>query len=113
MESLAKICLDEDTLFAKWHNITQGISLLEKAGRHGNGDAFAQLGIMYGSGTNVYKDEEKSFEYYQKSYNLRSGFGTNNLGVCYLDGTVCTKDIDKALKLFKKASDWGAFIILD
>ena len=107
MESLAKICLDEDTSFANWHNITQGISLLEKAGRHGNGDAFAKLGIMYGSGTNVYKDEEKAFEYYQKSYKLRSGFGTNNLGVCYLDGTVCTKDIDKALKLFKKASDWG------
>lgn len=107
MIAMANICLENDTLFANWHDVRRGISLLEKAGIHGNGDAYTQLGYMYESGTNVYIDEKKSFEYYTKAYKLRSGWGTNNLGVFYSNGTGCEKNIDKALELYTEASDWG------
>lgn len=101
---MANICFVKDSSF---YDVNRGIGLLEKAGRHGSGDAYAQLGAMYEWGTNVYIDERKAFEYYTKAYKFRSGWGTNNLGACYADGTGCEKNNEKALELYKKASDWG------
>lgn len=107
MRALASICLAEDSTYSNWHSVDRGIALLEKAGFHGDGDAYAELGSMYGYGNKVYKDEEKSFDYYNKAYELRSAWGTNNLAACYIDGTACEKNIDKAIELFKLSSEWG------
>lgn len=107
IRAMWRICLSEDSCYQEWHSVNRGIELLEKAGKLGDGDAYAELGIMYHMGDKVYKNNEKAFEYYTKAYELGSGSGTNNLGALYKDGIGCEKNIEKALSLFKQASDLG------
>lgn len=108
MIEMANISLSEDSLYVNWHDAKRGLSLLEKAGRHGDGDAYAQLGAIFGSGSkDVYVDEEKAFEYYLKAQKLKSEWGINNLAACFVDGIGCEKDIDKAISLFKESSELG------
>lgn len=107
MIQMASICLAEDSIYKKWHDVNRGISLLEKACRHGDSDAYAQLGLLYSEGNQVPLDEHKSFEYYKTAAKLKSGWGTNNLGACYFNGTGCEIDREKAIELFKIASELG------
>lgn len=107
MQHMSYICFSEDSIYNKWHNVERGISLLEKAGRHGDGDAYAYLGFRFDIGEGVYKDVDKAFEYYLKAYKLNSAWGANNLGSCYFGGKGCNKDVEQAVSLWTKASNIG------
>lgn len=107
MKALASICTSEDTIYKKWHNINQGIELLERAGELGDGEAYSTLGNMYYHGDGVIINYDKAFKYFKKAYELKNLWGTNNLGAMYFDGKGCEKDIPKAIALYKEASDGG------
>lgn len=109
MLTLAQIylCSPDDSLYKDLRNPSKGIELLEKAGTHGEGEAYTVLGQQYFTGINVNKDDKKSFECYKKAYELKSPMGTNNLGAYYFRGTGCTKDIKKAISLWKEAVKLG------
>lgn len=107
MKSLSKICLDEDTLFKKHYDVSRGINLLKKAGKLGDGDAYAELGVRYSYGKSVQKDDKKSIEYYNKAIDLKSAWGANNLGAAYQNGSGVEKNLNRAIELYRKAADWG------
>lgn len=110
MLALAQIylCSPDDSLYKDLRNPSKGIELLEKAGIHGEGDAYATLGEQYFNGINVNKDDKKSFEYYQKAYALKSPNGANNLGADYYQGIGCKKDIKKAISIWEEAVKYGS-----
>lgn len=110
MITLAQIylCSPDDSLYKDLRNPSKGIELLEKAGIHGGADAYWVLGQQYFNGINVNKDDKKSFECYQRAYELKSPTGANNLGAYYLQGIGCKKDIKKAIKIWEDAVKYGS-----
>lgn len=105
MKALFSIYLSEDTIYNKWKNTQMGIDLLKRAGKLGDGDAYASLGVLYNGGEHVYKDDDKYFEYTQKGAELGSAMAICNLGVAYASGYGVEKDLDKAVALWSQASE--------
>ena len=113
MLMLSKIYLvSEDDVdydeFKSYINIGKGLSLLQKAANHGDGEACWRLGNEYFNGNNVDKDDNKYFEYSKKAFELGDARGANNLGAAYMDGVGCEKDINKAINVWEKAVDLGS-----
>lgn len=108
MNHLSAIYLSEDTICRKWKDTQTGIDLLKRAGKLGDGDAYAQLGAFYSMGNeHVCKDDDKYFEYTQKGAELGSAWAICNLGVAYASGYGVEKDLDKAVELWRQSSDMG------
>ena len=105
MRGLGYIYLSEDSVFVKYHNPEQGLTLLRKAVKFGDARACNLLGWRYESGSNVNVDYKEAFEMYKKADEYGSGEGSYNLGRCYMSGIGCEKDFDKAEECFIRAAD--------
>lgn len=102
------LCSEDDKKFKLYRNPRRGVELLEKAARHGSGEAYMELGMLYNEGINVDKDDNKFYEYNKKGYDLGNAAAANNLGGCYLNGTGCEKDVKRAISIWKKAVKMGS-----
>ena len=72
-----------------------------------NGDAEAQcrLGIMYGEGQNVKRDNEQAFYWLKKSYEQGKVEAQCLLAMAYATGSGVERDETQALKLLKQVED--------
>lgn len=109
MVNLAMIYFAEksDSLKGRYHNPDQAIQLLKKAMKHGNAEAFSNMGRLYYVGEYIAKDDEKAFECYKKATELNSAEGAFSLGLAYINGTGCEKDVDKGIETWIKAAELG------
>lgn len=108
MVEMAWLCLSEDSAYQNIHNPQKGIELLKKAAKHGNGEAYDDLGSIYYNGKFLQKDDSKAFECFQKATELKSANGAFNLGFAYLNGTGCEKNIAKGIETWKLAVKYGS-----
>ena len=81
-------------------------ALIEKAE---GGDAEAQylLGLNYGLGIGVLKDEEEEVKWYRLAADQGHAEAQQNLGVMYDNGQGVLKDFKQAVKWYRKAADRG------
>ena len=108
MLNLVRIYTSPDSTLQKYYNEKEALSLVRKAMRHGDGDAFDLLGCWYAEGFVVEKDDEKAFESFLKADEYESINGTLNLGTSYLMGRGCERDLKKAEQLWLKATNKGS-----
>ena len=87
-----KVCLQKDM---------EAIKNLSNAG-----GAYVQyvLAWMYSYGVGVEKDEEKAFEWYEKSAKQNYAPAQNNLALMYLEGVGVEKDEEKAFEWYEKSA---------
>jgi len=78
MCSLGQIYCSADE---KYHDVNNGIKLLENAAKLGNTDAMNYLSMCYESGENVDKDDEKSINYARKSFEKGNAYAGFLLGL--------------------------------
>lgn len=107
MYLLAMVYSSDDPNLQKYHNPQEALSLLEKSASIGNSDARIALATWYDSGTNVNKDHQKAFGFFQLADKYGNAEGTRNLAICYKNGEGCEKDLVMAEKLYIKAADKG------
>ncbi|MBR1378757.1 MAG: sel1 repeat family protein [Bacteroidaceae bacterium] len=108
MLNLARIYTSTDSTLQKYHNEKEALSLVRKAMRHGDGDAYDILGCWYAEGFIVEKDDAKAFECFVKADEYESINGTLNLGTNFLTGRGCERDLKKAEQLWLKAANKGS-----
>jgi len=79
------------------------------------GDAYAQtsLGLIYSSGKDVTKNDQKAFEYFTKAANQNNIKAQAMLGSMYYYGKGTSKNIQKALELYTKACQKGYILACD
>ena len=69
----------------------------------GNASAQYNLGVMYGNGRGVLKDDKQTVKWYQKAADQGYAKAQFNLGVMYAYGEGVLKDLSKAKYWIKKA----------
>jgi len=71
------------------------------------GDAVAQftLGVVYGDGVGVAKDEAEAVKWYRRAAEQNHALARNNLGACYHNGQGVAKDYLEAVKWYRKAAE--------
>ena len=65
------------------------------------------LGVCYGNGIGVAKDEKKAVYWYTKAAEQGYAIAQNNLGRCYDNGIGVEKDEKKAVEWYTKAAEQG------
>lgn len=106
MNELASIYLSDDTAWNNY-NPQKGIELYKKAAKHGSGDAYDNLAVLYYCGKELPKDDSMALELWKKATNLGSASGTYNLGYAYITGIGCLKDLKKGEEIWKLAVQRG------
>ena len=86
---------------------TNIFSILRQQAEKGNPIAQNYLGICYGYGIGVAKDEKIEVEWYRKAAEQGLAAAQNNLGCCYAEGIGVAKDEKKAVEWYRKAAEQG------
>ena len=86
---------------------TNIFSILRQQAEKGNPIAQNYLGICYGYGIGVAKDEKIEVEWYRKAAEQGLAAAQNNLGCCYAEGIGVAKDEKKAMAWYRKAAEQG------
>src|SRR5439155_555911 len=63
------------------------------------------LGVCYGGGQGVAKDEAEAVKWYRKAAGQNDALAQYSLGCCYANGLGVTKDYVEAVKWFRKAAE--------
>jgi len=80
-----------------------------KAADQGNDKAIWNLGLMYGQGRGVYKDEQEAAKYFRSAADLGNSSAMYSLGLAFLYGSGTVKDYAEAYRWFlKSANEQGA-----
>lgn len=110
MMKLSSIYLNSsnDSSLTKYQNKDKAIELLKKAMKHGDSDAYQQMGYLYGVGEAVQKDDKKSFELTQRAYEMNNSVAAFNLAFKYIDGIGTEKDVAKGIKVWERAVELGS-----
>jgi TPR repeat protein len=72
-----------------------------------NIDALPWVGVIYGEGLGVAKDDAEAVRWYQKAADQGNNAGQNNLGEMYQLGRGVAKDDAEAVRWYRKAADQG------
>lgn len=96
-----------DSSLSKYQNKDKAIELLKKAMRHGDSDAYSQMGNLYRVGEGVQKDDKKAFELTQRAYEMNNAYAAFNLAFFYIDGVGTEKDVAKGIKIWERAAELG------
>jgi serine/threonine protein kinase/TPR repeat protein len=84
------------------------LPLLDTACTGGDGEACADLGMMYGYKLGVTQDVKKSASFFTRACDLNNPDGCYNIGNFYYVGTLNTADDARARPLLTKACDEGS-----
>src|SRR5437879_3626977 len=79
------------------------VELYQNGADEGHASDQFTLGVCYGDGIGVDKDEQKAVELYQKAADQGYASAQFNLGVCYGNGIGVERDEQKAVELYQKA----------
>ncbi len=85
----------------------EGAELLSKASELGDAEAQMYLGICYGTGRGVKKDQHKAIELVEKAVAQGHIRAHTVLGACYSLGYGVKQDFVKAAELFEYAASYG------
>lgn len=107
MVEMAQLCMSEDSTYQTIHNPQRAIELLKKATRHGSGEAYFIMGNCYYNGKYLPKDDDKAFECWSKSVELKCFEAASNLAYAYIYGVGCDKDIQKGIDQYLLATKHG------
>lgn len=108
MVNLAILYANKGGDYENYENRKRVVPLLQKAIKHGDGDAADILGQYYSEGFIVEKDDNKAFEYFTQADKFGSINGTLNLSVMYFAGRGTSEDAKKGAQLLKKAAHRGS-----
>lgn len=108
MVEMAQLCMSEDSTYQTIHNPQRAIELLKKATRHGSGEAYFIMGNCYYNGKYLPKDDDKAFECWSKSVELKCFEAASNLAYAYIYGVGCAKDVQKGIDQYKLAIKHGS-----
>ena len=86
---------------------TNIFSILRQQAEKGNPIAQNYLGICYGYGIGVAKDEKIEVEWYRRAAEQGFARAQDNLGCCYAEGIGVAKDEKKAMAWYRKAAEQG------
>ena len=90
-------------------NYQQAFEYYDYGCRADNADSCNNLGVLYGRGEGVSKDNHKATELYEKACHLGdTEFGCSNAGVHYFNGDGVFTDKQKAFELFEKGCNAGS-----
>jgi TPR repeat protein len=78
-----------------------------KAADQGDAEAQYNLGLCYGVGSGVPKDEVEAVKWYRKAAEQGNAEAQSDLGNCYAHGTGVKMDEVEAVKWYRKAVDQG------
>jgi len=81
--------------------------LLKPLAEKGNDKAQYNLGIMYGKGQGVPKNDTEAAKWFRKAAERGNAFAQVNLGFMYAKGQGVPKDDTEAVKWFRKAAEQG------
>ena len=79
-----------------------------KAAKQGLAEAQFNVGICYGEGEGIEKDEKKAFVWFSKAAEQSYDKAQYNVGVCYKNGEGIEKDEKKAFEWYLKAAEQGS-----
>lgn len=108
MVDMAQLCMSDDSTYQTIHNPQRAIELLKKATRHGSGEAYFIMGNCYYNGKYLPKDDNKAFECWSKSVELKYFEAASNLAYAYIYGVGCAKDVQKGIDQYKLAIKHGS-----
>jgi len=80
---------------------------VRKAAEQGNASAQYLLGVAYGNGEGVAKDQVEAVKWYRKAAEQGLAEAQYNIGVAYDDGEGVAKDQVEAVKWYRKAAEQG------
>ena len=83
------------------------VRLLKPLADQGAAWAQSQLGVMYGSGQGVPKDDAQAVKWYRLAADQGEAVAQYNLGNMYANGQGVPKDDAQAVKWFRLAADQG------
>ncbi|MBE3039526.1 MAG: sel1 repeat family protein [Chloroflexi bacterium] len=81
--------------------------ILRKKAEAGDGNAMTNLGVMYGDGRGVAKDEREAVSWYRKAAESGNAGAMHNLGLMYGQGRGLEKDEIEAYVWLSTASAFG------
>lgn len=81
--------------------------LYQQACNDGNAHGCIKLGLLYGRGTGVTKDEVRAAGLFQQGCNGGDAWGCINLGNDFFEGTGVTKDNARAAGLYQQGCNGG------
>ncbi len=108
MLDLGRVFISEDSVLAKYHDVNKGLDLIQKAAKHGSGEAYTVLGKCYYFGDDVNKDDDKAYDNYKKAYKLRDAEGAFLYAFKFIEGRGIEKDILKGIEIWKDAAEYGS-----
>ena len=91
-----RLCVPKEAVL--WHR---------KAAEQGHANAQFNLGVMYGDGWCVPKDDREAALWYRKAAEQGHAGAQSNLGVMYRDGRGVPKDDGEAVLWYRKAAEQG------
>lgn len=74
----------------------------------GDAKAMLELGVLYGTGDGVEKDEYKAVEWFHKAAILGNAAAQLNLGIAYERGMGAQLDLNEAIKWYEEAAKNGS-----
>jgi TPR repeat protein len=80
---------------------------LVKKAKAGDASAQRNLGVCYGGGQGVGKDEKEAVKWFTKAAEQGEMHAQTTLGFCYRYGIGVTKDEKEAVKWFTKSAEQG------
>ena len=83
------------------------VPLLQKAADLGDATAQHRLGVCYGAGLGIQRDEKEAVKYFQLAADQGDIPAKYNLAFCYLEGTGVAQDTGKAEELLLSCADQG------
>ena len=83
------------------------VPLLQKAADLGDATAQRRLGVCYGAGLGIQRDEKEAVKYFQLAADQGDIPAKYNLACCYLEGTGVAQDTGKAEELLLSCADQG------
>ncbi|RGB36605.1 kinase-like domain-containing protein [Rhizophagus diaphanus] len=90
------------------HNVTSQEIYNWLLNNQDNSDSVFLLGVFNHFGIEINVDEQKAFELYQKSSNLKNTLGITSLGYCYEKGIGTFVNKLKAFEFYQKAANLGS-----
>jgi len=83
------------------------VPAIQQSANEGNIFWMTRLAYCYNNGLGISKDQEKTFNLYQKGAEANYAIAIHNLALMYLEGHYVAVDYEKALALFRKALALG------
>ena len=88
-------------------DINKAVDLLTKSANQNNLTSMIKLADLYGKGSEISQNYNKSFYWYNKALAFKSTAATFHVGLYYYHGYGVPKDEEKGIELIRQAKEKG------